>query len=67
MSKTIETRDRHIDTNTGEVIYDKTNVISFTHLPNEPEYIKLYINDLGGLGKLLGKGQNCHKDGFIFL
>jgi hypothetical protein len=52
MSKTIETRDRHIDTNTGEVIYDKTNVISFTHLPNEPEYIKLYINDLGGLCKL---------------
>jgi hypothetical protein len=52
MGSIIEKREQHVDSKTGEIIHDKTNVISFTHLPNEPEYIKLYLNDLGGLCKL---------------
>ncbi len=48
MSK-IQKREVHIDTITGEVIHDRTNVIDFTSVPNEPDYIKLYINDLGKL------------------
>jgi hypothetical protein len=52
MSSVLEKRERHIDTNTGEVIHDKTNVISFSQMPEEPAYVKLYIDDLSRLSKL---------------
>jgi hypothetical protein len=45
----IQKREIHIDTLNGEIIHDKTNVIDFTSVPNEPDYIKLYIGDLGKL------------------
>jgi hypothetical protein len=45
----VQKRDVLIDTATGEVLRDKTNIIDFTSVPAEPEYIKVYINDLGRL------------------
>ncbi len=47
--KAIEKRERVIDTLTGELLSDKTNIIDINQLPAEPEYIKLYIGDLGRL------------------
>jgi hypothetical protein len=48
MSKIIE-RQQIIDNNTGELLYDKTNVIDINKMPDEPAYIKFYIDDLSGL------------------
>jgi len=51
MSK-IEKREVHIDHMSGEITHDKTHVVDIKATPNEPEYIKLYINDLGKLCSL---------------
>jgi hypothetical protein len=49
MSNAIEKRERIVDTLTGEVLLDETNIVDITRLPIEPDYIKLYISDLGSL------------------
>jgi hypothetical protein len=52
MGSTLEKREQVIDQMTGEVLYDKKNVISFNKMPEEPAYIKLYVDDLSRLNKL---------------
>lgn len=52
MSRIIEKREQIIDQTTGELLHDKTNVISFSTMPDEPAYIKLYVDDLSRLNKL---------------
>jgi hypothetical protein len=41
-----------IDTLTGELLSDKTNIIDINRMPEEPAYIKFYIDDLSGFSKL---------------
>jgi Firmicute plasmid replication protein (RepL) len=54
----IEKRQQIIDNNTGELLSDKTNVIDIHKMPDEPAYIKFYINDLSGLqGLTAGETQ----------
>jgi len=74
MSK-IEKREIHIDHISGEITQDKSHVIDIKPTPNEPEYIKLYINDLGKLCNL-SNGQRSillyvaacvNYDGFVLL
>ena len=58
MSRVIEKRQQIIDNNTGELMYDKTNVIDIYKMPDEPAYIKFYINDLSGMqGLTAGETQ----------
>jgi hypothetical protein len=52
MGRVIETRRQIVDQLTGELLYDKTNVIDINKMPDEPAYIKLYIDDLSGLQEL---------------
>ncbi len=52
MGNVLERRERVIDQTTGEILQDKTNVISFNQMPEEPAYVKLYIDDLSRLNKL---------------
>ena len=52
MSKSIETRQQIIDNNTGELLSDKTNIIDIARMPDEPAYVKFYIEDLSFLNRL---------------
>ena len=52
MSNYIEKRERIIDKLTGELLLDKTNVVDIYKMPNEPAYVKFYIDDLASLQKL---------------
>jgi hypothetical protein len=52
MGAAIETRERIIDQLTGELLSDKTNVVNINKMPDEPAYIKFYIDDLSLLNKL---------------
>lgn len=49
---TIENRTTYIDKLTGEVLLDTTTLTDISGLTAEPAYIKLYIDDLGGLCRL---------------
>ena len=48
MSKLVHTQEVRNDL-TGEVTSRQTNVIELQKLPAEPEYIKLYVDDVGRL------------------
>lgn len=52
MSNYFEKRERVVDTLTGELLSDKTNIIDISRMPIEPAYIKFYIDDLSLLNKL---------------
>ncbi len=52
MSDYIETRQQLVDTLTGELLRDETTYSQTNFVPNEPAYIKLYIEDLGNLCRL---------------
>jgi hypothetical protein len=52
MSKALEQREQVIDQLTGELLYDRTKVIDINKMPDEPAYIKFYIDDLSLLNKL---------------
>lgn len=52
MGSVLEKREQTIDQTTGEILHDKSNVISFSQMPEEPAYIKLYIDDLSRLNRL---------------
>lgn len=52
MATKLQRTERQIDTLTGEVLYDRTNVIDITKMPEEPSYIKFYIDDLSLINKL---------------
>ena len=52
MASQLQVTERQVDRLTGELIYDKTNIIDITRLPEEPAYIKFYIEDLSLLNKL---------------
>ncbi len=49
---TIEKRTTHIDKQTGEVLYDNIVQTDIGIIAAEPAYVKLYIDDLGGLHDL---------------
>jgi len=51
MSK-LEKREIHVDHLSGEITQDKSSIIDIKYSPTEPEYIKLYINDLSKLCSL---------------
>lgn len=48
----IENKTTHIDSLTGEVLHESTTLTDISGLTAEPAYIKLYIDDLGGLCRL---------------
>lgn len=48
MGKVIESF-RAVDGLTGEVLQERSNVFSIEKLPAEPEYIKLYVTEIGRL------------------
>lgn len=48
MGKIVETF-RSVDSSTGEILQERSNVYSIEKLPPEPEYIKLYVNEIGRL------------------
>lgn len=48
MAKLVRTQ-RTVDELTGEIISQSSNVIELKALPKEPDYIKLYVDDLGKL------------------
>ena len=52
MSNKLERRKQVINELTGELLYDRTNVIDINKMPDEPAYIKFYIDDLSLLNKL---------------
>ena len=52
MSRSLERREQVIDKLTGELLRDRTNIIDITRMPEEPAYIKFYIDDLSGFSKL---------------
>jgi hypothetical protein len=48
MGKMIHTI-RTVDDSTGEILHQQTNVIELQKMPKEPDYIKLYVEDIGKL------------------
>lgn len=48
MSKLVRTETR-VDDTTGEITSRTSNVIELRTLPKEPDYIKLYVEDIGRL------------------
>jgi hypothetical protein len=52
MSNHLEKRERVVDTLTGELLSDRTNIIDISRMPIEPAYVKFYIDDLSLLNKL---------------
>lgn len=40
---------RTVDESTGEILHQQTNVIELQKMPKEPDYIKLYVEDIGKL------------------
>lgn len=45
----VERTETQVDGLSGEVLSRKTNVITLKALPQEPPYIKLYVDDIGKL------------------
>ncbi len=52
MSNTLEQRKIEIDNHTGEILSDISNIIDLSKIPDEPAYIKFYIEDLSLINKL---------------
>jgi hypothetical protein len=52
MSDYIEKMEQLVDTLTGELLRDEITFSQTNFVPNEPAYIKLYIEDLGNLCRL---------------
>jgi len=52
MATKLQVTEKQIDRLTGELLSEKTNVIDITKMPDEPAYIKFYIDDLSLLNKL---------------
>ena len=52
MANTLQITEKHIDTLSGEIISDKTKTVDTRRIPDEPSYIKFYIDDLSLLNRL---------------
>lgn len=55
--------ERSIDNLTGEILSDRSNVHSINKLPPEPDYIKLYVAEIGRLHGL----QAGHRDILLYV
>jgi len=62
MGKVIESF-RSVDELTGEVLQERSNVFSIEKLPAEPEYIKLYVTEIGRLHGL----KSGHRDILLYV
>lgn len=62
MGKVVETF-RSVDSLSGEVIHERSNVYSIEKLPAEPEYIKLYVAEIGRLHGL----KSGHRDILLYV
>lgn len=62
MGKLVETF-RSTDNLTGEVLSEKSNVYNIEKLPAEPEYIKLYVSEIGRLHGL----KAGHRDILLYV
>lgn len=62
MGKFIESF-RTVDQLTGEVLQERSNVFSIEKLPTEPEYIKLYVTEIGRLHGL----KSGHRDILLYV
>lgn len=51
------------DLQTGELVASRSNVYELRRLPDEPTFIKMYVNDLGSLLGL----QATHRDILLFV
>lgn len=59
----LERVERRIDGLTGDVLSEERNVISLRPLPEEPAYVKMYVQDLGRVLNL----QESHRDILLYV
>lgn len=62
MSKVVE-NFRTVDSSTGVILSERSNVYSIEKLPPEPEYIKLYVGEIGRLHGL----KSGHRDILLYV
>jgi hypothetical protein len=62
MKKAIETF-RSVDNLSGEILHERSNIYSIEKLPSEPEYIKLYVNEIGRIHGL----KAGHRDILLYV
>lgn len=60
----LERRQTEYDQQTGEILSDVSNVISIKRLPEEPPYIKMYIEDLG---RIMGLTRASERDILLYV